>query len=77
MGFHMPRAQTRFREQGLNLDPLPSETIVGKRFPDFIKEYKMEGIYIGEQLAEIGYRVIQSIPVLRKIAERHVESARS
>lgn len=77
MGFHMQRAQDRFREVGLNLDPLSSDEIVQQRFPNFITNYRRKAIYVGEQVAEFGYRIIQSIPFLRRIAEAKVESDRS
>lgn len=77
MGFHMNRAQKLFREQGLNLDPLPSEDILGEKFTSFIDKYKRKPIYFGEQFAEFGYRIIQSIPGLKDIAETYVEDKRS
>lgn len=77
MGFHMPRAQRFFREQGLNLDPIPSEEVLLEHFPNFVKAYKRKGIYLGEQASEALFKVIQSIPVIKDIAEAYVESART
>jgi uncharacterized SAM-binding protein YcdF (DUF218 family) len=79
MGFHMPRAQRFFRQVGLNLDALPTEEILGREFPNILSstDYKRKFQYIGEQVLELGYRVIQSIPIIRDIAEARVESVRS
>ena len=77
MGFHMKRAQSRFREEGLDLDPLPSQKIVGEKFPNFIANYMRKGIYLGETIAEFGFRIIQSTPILREIAQAKVEKDRS
>jgi uncharacterized SAM-binding protein YcdF (DUF218 family) len=77
MGFHMDRAQRFFQEEGLHLDPLPSEEIVARKFPRLVSAYKRKAIYIGERIMEAGYRIIQSIPVLKDIAEAKVEKDRS
>lgn len=77
MGFHMDRAQKFFRNQGLNLDSLPSQEIVGEKFPKFIKNYKRKTIYVGEQIMEFGFKIIQSMPILKDIAQSYVEKSRS